>query len=390
VNVWVNSQNVQEFLDHTAATAAKNPGSCNTKSTGRSGNGSDTSLDMRNWAGDRTGAGIVAGLSDMRIASASVIAIGIVTVSILAAVLSISRLLGGEQTSGYTMLERVAADPWDLCVVFAAIFTVIPPIIMLVNVALPRKVISGLIHNRVSSAILLLVSALTLLGIPAAHIFANATAYTEFGSTFNFEPVPISLLGMVSGQFLSLMQSGPLPEQQPLSTSLSMRGESDVGLTNNNGASLAGGWITGPGNAKVTMAAATAMCDLAYAMIKFPDEVKQMYDVPALLSQGSAHLTAAYNAQDGTLVAAIFDGGLTETGGEWRRPEQVPVGQRQVRYINGTGPGTDVYAVGAPLVLLDSAAGVLCVPHAPATSPPVLECAIVFMLLPFVGSLALW
>jgi hypothetical protein len=62
----------QEFIDHTAASNAKQAtGTGSTsKSHGRSGQRSgisDASADMRHWAGNRTGHGIVSGLSSARV-----------------------------------------------------------------------------------------------------------------------------------------------------------------------------------------------------------------------------------------------------------------------------------------------------------------------------------
>jgi hypothetical protein len=63
----------QEFIDHTAASNAKQAtGTGSTskshgKSGQRSGCSSDASSDMRHWSGDRTGHGIVSGLSSARV-----------------------------------------------------------------------------------------------------------------------------------------------------------------------------------------------------------------------------------------------------------------------------------------------------------------------------------
>lgn len=64
------------------------------------------------------------------------------------------------------------------------------------------------------------------------------------------------------------------------------------------------------------------------------------------LRNGATYLQAAYNAADGSLVSHIHDGALSETGGAWRRPQDVPVAQRRVEIVNGTG-STEIYALSA-------------------------------------------
>ena len=362
----------QEFVDHTAATAAKQPG---TGPGTRRSDGSADSLDMRTWSGDRTGDGIVAGLSGTRVrsstlpassvagvfacarrsrwrgavqmAAAALIAGSIVACALSTAGAAISALLGTSYTNGYTLSERIAADPWNFVVICFAVFVIIPPVVLLANIALPRKFITPLVHNRISASVLIALSGTALLGVPLVHIFANATAYDEFSSSFNFDPVPVAPLGAASGAFLNLMRTGPLADgAADIAEGVTTRGAADVGVVHpGSGASLAGGFITGPGNAKVTFAQATAMCDLAFAMLRFPDEAKAMADVPALLSHGAEFLTAAYNPADGSLVSAVYDTALAETQGEWRRVEQVAARDRQVLLVNGTG--TEVYALSA-------------------------------------------
>ena len=196
-----------------------------------------------------------------------------------------------------------------------------------------------------------------MLSIPAVHIFANVAAYDEFSSSLNFAPVPIADVGAAAGAHLSLMRTGPLPDDAvAVGSPYTQRGEADVGVTHPaTGASLAGGFVTGPGNAKLTHVAATAMCDMAFAMLRFPAEVKAMTDVPALLTHGAEYLKAAYNADDGSLVSVVYDGALSETQGAWRRVEQVPAAERQVSIVNGTG--TEIYALSAPPPLRARVAG---------------------------------
>ena len=287
----------------------------------------------------------------MQTTCASLFALLVIVVSLLTAGAAARKMAMNPRADGYTLSERFGADPWDATVIAAAVLTIIPPVILLSNVLLPRKLITALVHNRVSAALLLALSLLALLAIPAIHIFANLTAYDEFTTTFNAKSAPVAALAPAATAFLSLMQSGPLANATALSASSTVRGASDVGLVNpKNGASLAGGWVTGPGNAKVTLPIATAMCDLAYAALAFRAEVSTLgviEPVIAQLTQGAEYLEAAYNAADGSLVSHVYDGALSESAGEWARPEQVNVRQRQVKHVVGRGPGTEVYALGA-------------------------------------------
>jgi hypothetical protein len=207
----------------------------------------------------------------MQIGAAALIAAGTLIIALMAALVSTWRLLAGPINYGYTTLEQFAANPWDACVVSFGVLLAIPPIVLLTNVSMPYRAISILVHNRVCAGFLLFMSALALLSIPFVHIVANASIYDEFSTTFNVARLPLSQLGDSSLQYLSLMQSGPLTEGLvPPAAGRAVRGAVDVGLKHpKNSKDLSGGWITGPGNAKVTMPMSIAVTDLALAMVLF-------------------------------------------------------------------------------------------------------------------------
>jgi hypothetical protein len=207
----------------------------------------------------------------MQIGAAALIAAGTLIIALMAALVSTWRLLAGPINYGYTTLEQFAANPWDACVVSFGVLLAIPPIVLLTNVSMPYRAISILVHNRVCAGFLLFISALALLSIPFVHIVANASIYDEFSTTFNAARLPLSQLGDSSLQYLSLMQAGPLTEGLvPPAAGRAVRGAVDVGLKHpKNSKDLSGGWITGPGNAKVTMPMSIAVTDLALAMVLF-------------------------------------------------------------------------------------------------------------------------
>ena len=239
----------------------------------------------------------------MQMASASFLAITFILVSLLCAAFAALAIAYDTRNAGYTYMERIAADPWDASTVFIAILTTIPPVILLANIALPRRAIAALVHNRVSAAALLAVSLAALLATPALHVYSNFVAYDEFTAALNSHPVPVSELGAAAANYLNIMQTGAAPQGKPLVPGSLRRSESDVGVKNpRNGASLAGGWVTGPGNAKVTLPIATTMCDLAYAMLVFRPQVAAtgaLDDVREQIVQGAEYLRAAYDEATG-------------------------------------------------------------------------------------------
>lgn len=301
-------------------------------------------------------------MARVQVATASLLAIVILGVSGAAAAVSLLHLLTNARVSGYTYQERLAANPWDMTTVCLALFTAIPLVVLLANALLPRRLIAALVHNRVSAALLLLLSLLALLAVPALHVFANLRGYQEFTSSFNTAAAPIDQLAPASMQFLALMRAGPAvqPANGTFVSSIPDAAapvDTDVGLKNpRTGADLAGGWITGPGTAKVTTAMALAMGDVAYAALAFRQQVMAMgvmEDVVAALTHGADYLTAAYDAQSGGLVSHVADGGadaLVESKAGWRSPGEVPVAQREVQFVEADGPGTEVYTLGAPLL----------------------------------------
>jgi hypothetical protein len=207
----------------------------------------------------------------VQIGAASLIAAGTLIVALMAGLVSVWRILDGPINFGYTTLEQFAANPWNVCVVSLGVLLIIPPLILLVNVCMPYRLISILVHNRVCAGFLLALSALAILSIPVVHIVANASIYDEFSTTFNVARVPLPQLGESSLQYLSLVQGGPVPENLPAPPAgRAVRGAIDVGVKNpRNGKDLSGGWITGPGNAKVTMPIASVVSDLALGMVLF-------------------------------------------------------------------------------------------------------------------------
>jgi Glycosyl hydrolase family 9 len=293
----------------------------------------------------------------VQMASASLVSVAIIVASLLAAAFSALAIVYNDKTAGYTYVERITADPWDSAVVFWAIFTIIPPVVLLANAFLPRKAIAALVHNRGSAAALLKISLLALLATPALHVFANFTMYSNFTAALNVAPVPAAPLGAAATRYLELMRTGPAPAQPPLAPGAAARGAADVGLTNpRTGGDLSGGWVTGPGNAKVTIPIAAAMCDLAFTMLAFRPELAELgivSDVRDQLVHGAQYLQAAYDSTgNGSLVSHVYDGSLSDGGSPWRRVEQVAVGERVVEFVEGLGPGTDIYAIGARLILV--------------------------------------
>ena len=209
----------------------------------------------------------------MQIGAACVLALTIVAVAVGAAVSAARQIAAAPAVSGYALVERVAASPWDACTILLAVLLTIPPLVLLANAALPHRAIAGLVHNRVSAAVLLAVSLLATLGIPAVHIYANITVYPEFAPSLNAAPPPLSQLGQASLAFVALQATGPLAYTPPAAApGRAVRGASDVGLQRpQTNADLSEGWVTGPGNAKVTHAIALVVTDLALAMIRFPE-----------------------------------------------------------------------------------------------------------------------
>lgn len=196
-----------------------------------------------------------------------------VGIAAAAAATAARHIAAAPQVAGYTLAERLAASPWDACAILLALLLTIPPLVLLANAALPCRALAALVHNRVSSSALLAVSLLAMLGVPAIHIYANFTAYPEFAPGFNAAPAPIAELGRASLAFVALQATGPLARTPPVAApGRAVRGESDMGLAHpQTGADLSGGWVTGPGNAKVTHAIALVVTDLALAMIRFPE-----------------------------------------------------------------------------------------------------------------------